>query len=211
VHRLHRADPSGCVSSSVQVWRDGVERSWWIAAAGRIESIREHEQSLEVLRDVYSELLACFPEHAQPIRFVDLRIRQRNGLGPLDDRVPTHQFEVVQEVGPPVDEGAASKSGGYRALSDRRHRDQPGRRAQDGGALRCDRAPASSATARAWMAAAERSSSIRAVGPVDPQSRLFRCDNDGFSQGTAPRSVLRRPSIVWPPPPHRASVGWSSP
>jgi len=49
----------------------------WISAAGRTESIREHEQSLEVLREVYSKLLAGFPKHAQPIRFVDLRIGQR--------------------------------------------------------------------------------------------------------------------------------------
>jgi hypothetical protein len=59
------------------VGRDGVDRSWWLVTAGRIESIREHEQGLEVLREVYAELLACFPKHAQPIRFVDLRIGQR--------------------------------------------------------------------------------------------------------------------------------------
>ena len=94
---------SGRVSSSVQVGRDGVERSWWIPAAGRTESIREHEQSLEVLREVYSELLAGFPKHAQPIRFVDLRIRQCKRLGPFHDRVPTHQFEVVDEVLKDVD------------------------------------------------------------------------------------------------------------
>ena len=57
------------------VGRDGVDRSWWIAV-GRPESIREHEQSLEVLREVYSKLLAGFPKHAQPIRLVDLRIGQ---------------------------------------------------------------------------------------------------------------------------------------
>lgn len=58
------------------VGRAGVDRSWWISAADRIESVREHEQGLEVLREVYSKLLAGFPKHAQPNRFVGLRIRQ---------------------------------------------------------------------------------------------------------------------------------------
>lgn len=53
--------PSPCQSG---VGRDGVELSWWISADARIESIREHEQRLEVPRDVYSELLECFPKHA---------------------------------------------------------------------------------------------------------------------------------------------------
>ena len=69
---------SPAVSLPVQMGRDGIERSWRIRAAGRLESICEHEQCLEVFRDAYPEPLACIPEHAQPVRFVDLRIRHGN-------------------------------------------------------------------------------------------------------------------------------------
>ena len=72
---IEQITPAPCRRQS-GVGRDGFDRSWWLLTADRFESIREHEQSLEVLREVYSKLLAGFPKHAQPIRFVDLRIRQ---------------------------------------------------------------------------------------------------------------------------------------
>ena len=86
------------VPSSVRIWRNGVEASCWVRTAGCLESISEHKQCLEVFRNVYSELLACVPEHAQPIGFVDLRIRQSQRVSPFHDRVPSHEFEVVYQV-----------------------------------------------------------------------------------------------------------------
>lgn len=58
----------------------------------------EHEQCVEVFRDVDPEPLARVTEHAQRVRFGDPRIRQGKRLGSLQDRVVPHEFKILDQV-----------------------------------------------------------------------------------------------------------------